>query len=125
MERQRVKRPDSRFKDYQQLLLRPLIYFEKHRTSIYRYGLLLLTAILAGLSIRYALVYDWWPDWQEQPVYLLQIPFLFWKYTWSASFLLAVLDPTGFFPAEVCAVFFSVAFIVLLGEILKPLIMEY
>jgi hypothetical protein len=125
MERRWFKRTITRLKDYQYLITRPLIYLADHREVIRRYGLLLITAILAWYSLRYALVYDWLPDLQAQPVFLLQIPLLLWKYTWSASFILAVLDPTGFLPAEVCAVFFSVAFIVLLGDILKPLIMEY
>ena len=71
------------------------------------YGFLLLSILLTGFSVHYALVYDWVPDYQQDPLFLLQVPFLFTRYTVVAGILLAYLDPTSFVPMEACALFFA------------------
>lgn len=68
------------------------------------------TLLLALGSSALAVAYDWLPD-LASPIFLLQIPFLLWRYTWSASIVLAFFDTTGFLPAEVTAIYFWYLFI--------------
>lgn len=63
------------------------------------------TLLLACGATTLAVIYDWLPD-VRTPIFFLQIPFLAWRYTWSASLVLAFFDTTGFLPAEVAAVYF-------------------
>ncbi len=80
--------------------------------------LILASILLAGVSLYFAVEYDWKYD-LVSPIFLLQIPLLAWRYTWSASFVIAIFDPTGFFPMEMCAVFFTIISILLVRDYVK------
>lgn len=115
MERRWDWRTATGFTHHQQSYVQRRIraFVERQRLRIDWF--LLTSVLLAGFSLYFAIVYDWQYD-LAQPIFLLQIPLLAWRYTWSASFLLAILDPTGYFPMEMCAVYFTVMTFIILWE---------
>lgn len=107
MERRWFKNTIARLTDYQYQLLSRYLYTHHDTGPVYRPGFLVATVLLAVGSFTVAFIYDWYPDVAKDPIYLLQVPFLLWPYTWSASLVLAFFDPTGFFPAEMATVYFT------------------
>jgi hypothetical protein len=89
--------------------------------GISTYSILVASLLLTGFSVYYALVYDWLPDYQSDPLFLLQVPFLFTRYTVVAGILLAYFDTTSFVPMEACALFFSY----FTGTLLLSLVIPY
>ena len=71
------------------------------------YGILLLTILATGVSVYYSLVYDWLPDYRNDPIFLLEVPLFFSRYTILAGFLLAYFDTTSFVVGEVGSIFFA------------------
>jgi len=100
MERRWFRHARARLEDYKQQILSYQLPGELRGQELPSTIVLLSAIVLAGVSFYYALIYDWLPDLYNNPIYLLAIPMIFWKYTWSAAAILLLLDNTNFFPAE-------------------------
>lgn len=90
--------------------------FERYVDNLYAYfygggiptySIILITILATGVSVYYSLVYDWLPDYRNDPIFLLEVPLFFSRYTILAGFLLAYFDTTSFFVGEVASIFFS------------------
>lgn len=110
MERRWFSDTRARLENYKQQILSYQLPGDLRGNELPSTIILLSAIVLACFSFYYALIYDWIPDFMDNPIYLLAIPMSFWKYTWSAAAVLYLLDTTSFIPAEFTLIL-SVAYI--------------